>query len=103
MITMDLLDVLRNVLGSYRVQMLRINSESSSADLSTLDYRFRDQLYEGYDYTTMAAEMVSRITQGNAIDYRDEYGLHYLAFLGPESEGGDYMVGGPYLYRNYTT
>ena len=101
MVTIDLQDVLRTLFGSYRIQLTRVNKGASSADLSALDYRFRAQLYESYDYTAMAAEVIGLLIPDNVMDYRDDFGLHYMVFRNPESEGGDYSFCGPFLYRSY--
>lgn len=101
MVTIDLQDVLRTLFGSYRIQLTRVNKGASSADLSALDYRFRAQLYESYDYTAMAAEVIGLLIPDNVMDYRDDFGLHYMVFRNPESEGGGYSFCGPFLYRSY--
>ena len=101
MVTIDLQDVLRTLFGSYRIQLTRMSRDASSADLSALDYRFRAQLYENYDYTAMAADVIGLLIPDNVIDYRDDFGLHYMVFRNPESEGGDYLFCGPFLYRSY--
>lgn len=102
MVTIDLQDVLRTLFGSYRIQLTRVSRDASSADLSALDYRFRAQLYENYDYTAMAADVIGLLIPDNVIDYRDDFGLHYMVFRNPESEGGDYLFCGPFLYRSYS-
>ena len=101
MVTIDLMDVLRTLLGSYRIQLTRVSRDVSGTDLSALDYRFRAQLYESYDYAAMAAEVIGLLTPDNVMDYRDDFGLHYMVFRNPESEGGGYSFCGPFLYRSY--
>ena len=101
MMTIDLQDVLRILFGAYRIQLVRVSKDASAADLAALDYRFRSQLYESYDYPSMAANVIGLLSPDNVIDYRDDFGLHYIVFRNPESEGGDYLFCGPFLYRNY--
>ena len=57
MITMDLRDVLRDILGSLRVQYLLLKRGCSSLEASQLDFQFRSQLYEEYDYPAFHLKM----------------------------------------------
>ena len=102
MIAMDLRDVLRDILGSLRVQYLMLEQGSSSEEASALDFRFRGQLYENYDYTAFAASIMDLVPEGNVVDYKDDFGLHYLVFHGRDSDAGATFFFGPYLYRHYT-
>ena len=102
MIVMDLRDVLRDILGSLRVQYLLLERGCGSPEASNLDYQFRGQLYEGFDYTAFAATIMDLVPEENVIDYKDDFGLHYLVFPGRDTEEGSFFFFGPYLYRTYT-
>lgn len=101
MIIMDLRDVIRDILGAYRVQLLILPEECTTAEASGLDFQFRDQLYENFDYGKMAAQMSSLVPVDCVIDYRDDFGLHYLILRGRGEEKGSVIYLGPYTYRSY--
>ena len=101
MIMMDLRDVIRDILGAYRVQLLILPEECTTAEASGLDFQFRDQLYENFDYGKMAAQMSSLVPVDCVIDYRDDFGLHYLMLRGRGEEKGSVIYLGPYTYRSY--
>ena len=101
MIMMDLQDVLRNVLGAYRVQLVKLNNGSSPVEISALDYGFRDRLYDSFDYPAMLRRIIALLPEENVLDYRDDFGLHYLVFRSRADEGGAYVFCGPFLYRSY--
>ncbi len=102
MVVMDVRDVLRDILGSLRVQYLTLEKGCGTPEASTLDFRFRGQLFEDYDYAAFAASIMEIVPPLEAIDYRDEFGLHYLVFQGRDSEEGIYYFFGPFLYRAHT-
>ncbi len=102
MVVMDVRDVLRDILGSLRVQYLQLEQECSSLEASSLDFQFRSQLYEAFDYSAFASSIMDLVPEESAIDYRDDFGLHYLVFQGQNTEAGTYFFFGPYLYRPYT-
>ena len=58
MILLDLQDVFRIILGAHRVQYLLLSGACSSREASALDFQFRDQLYEDYDYAAFARRMM---------------------------------------------
>ncbi len=101
MIMMDLRDVIRDILGAYRVQFLTLPENCKSAEASALDFQFRDQLYDNFDYAGMAAEMSALVPEDSVIDYRDNFGLHYLMLRGRGAEKGYMIFFGPYTYRSY--
>ena len=101
MILMDLQDVLRTVLGAYRVQMVRLREDCSSPEASALDFQFRDQLYAEFDYRPFAAGIMAAVPQEDVIDYKDDFGLHYLVLRGRGEEAGCCLFFGPYLYHSY--
>ena len=101
MVVMDVRDVLRDVLGSLRVQFLQLRQGCSTPEASALDFRFRGQLYESFDYAAFAAGMMDLVPEKGVIDYRDEFGLHYLVFRGNEEEPNTFFFFGPYLFREY--
>ena len=102
MIVMNLQDVLRDILGALRVQYLLLNNPCSSLEASSLDFQFRDQLYENFDYASFAGSIMKLVPDESVIDYRDDFGLHYLVFQGRGAESSVYFFLGPYLYRPYT-
>ena len=101
MIMMDLRDILRDILGSYRVQFLQLRENCTGAEASALDFLFRDQLYEGFDYSAFAMAVMALVPEDNVIDYQDDFGLHYLVLQGRNAEKGSYIFFGPYTYRAY--
>lgn len=101
MIVMDLRDVLRDILGSLRVQYLLLEKDCGAPEASALDFQFRAQLYEGFDYAAFAAGIMDLVPEENVMDYKDDFGLHYLVFPGRDSESGCFFFFGPYLYRAY--
>ncbi|MCR5137516.1 MAG: helix-turn-helix transcriptional regulator [Oscillospiraceae bacterium] len=102
MVLMDVRDVMRDILGSLRVQFLLLDRSCSSHEASALDFQFRGQLYEDFDYAAFAASVMELVPDKNVIDYRDDFGLHYLVFHGRDTEAGSVFFFGPYLYRAYT-
>ena len=88
MVMMDLRDVLRDILGSYRVQFLLLRQQCTAPEASALDFLFRDRLYEGFDYVQFASGIMALVPEDNVIDYKDDFGLHYLAFQGRDTETG---------------
>lgn len=102
MIVMDVRDAMRDILGSLRVQFLQLEANCSSLEASALDFQFRNQLYEAFDYADFATSIMNRVPEEAAIDYRDDFGLHYLVFQGCGAEESTYFFFGPYLYRPYT-
>lgn len=101
MIMMELQEVLRVILGSYRVQFLVLERGCSSPEATALDFLFRDRLYEGFDYSAFAAAIMDLVPEDNVIDYKDSFGLHYVVFRARESGRDAYHFCGPYTYRAY--
>ncbi len=101
MVLVDLRDMLRDILGSFRIQFLQLERTCGSPEASALDYRFRSQLYEDYDYAAFAASIMALVPEEGVIDYKDDFGLHYLVFRDRESETGAFYFFGPYLYHSY--
>ena len=101
MIMMDLQEVLRVILGSYRVQFLALERGCSSPQASALDFLFRDRLYEDFDYGAFAAGIMELVHEDNVIDYKDSFGLHYIVFQGRGADREFYNFCGPYTYRAY--
>ena len=101
MVMIDLQDLLRDILGAYRVQFLRLAVDCSSQEASALDFLFRDQLYESFDYAAFVRGIMALVPEDNVIDYKDDFGLHYLVFQGRASERGAFSFFGPYTYRPY--
>ena len=101
MIMMDLQELLRAVLSAYRVQYLTLPVNCASPEASALDFLFRDQLYEDYDYGRFAAGIMTLVPEEGAIDFQDDFGLHYLVFRGRGAEAESYAFFGPYTYHAY--
>ena len=101
MILLDLQDVFRIILGAHRVQYLLLSGACSSREASALDFQFRDQLYEDYDYAAFARRMMGAVPDESAVDYKDSFGLHYLVFRGRNTEAGSFLFFGPFLYHSY--
>ncbi len=101
MVIMDIRDVLRDILGATRVQYLLLSADCSNPEASALDYLFRQQLYENFDYVSFAREIMALVPEEDAVDYKDDFGLHYLVFRGRDTESGSYFFFGPYLYHDY--
>ncbi len=101
MILLDLQDVFRIILGAHRVQYLLLSEACSSREASALDFQFRDQLYEDYDYAAFARQMMEAVPDESVVDYKDSFGLHYLIFRGRNTEAGSYLFFGPFLYHSY--
>ena len=101
MIMMDLRDILRDILGSYRVQFLLLRRQCTAPEAAALDFLFRDRLYESFDYIGFANTIMSLTPEDNVIDYKDDFGLHYLVFRGRDTEEGTFAFFGPFTYRLY--
>ena len=101
MILLDLQDVFRIILGAHRVQYLQLSEACSSREASTLDFQFRDQLYEDYDYAAFARQMMEAVPDESVVDYKDSFGLHYLVIRGRNTEAGSFLFFGPFLYHSY--
>ena len=98
MVMMDLRDLFRDILGAYRVQFLLLREQCTVSEASALDFRFRDQLYESFDYAAFAAGVMALVPEDDVIDYRDDFGLHYLVFRGREEDGA-FAFFGPFTYH----
>ena len=101
MVMMDLRDILRDILGSYRVQFLLLREQCTAPEASALDFLFRDQLYESFDYARFASAIMALVPPDSVIDLKDDFGLHYLVFRGRDTESGVFAFCGPYTYRAY--
>ncbi len=101
MVVMDVRDVLRDILGSLRVQYLLLEKDCASPEASALDFQFRAQLFENFDYASFAASVMELVPKGCVIDYEDDFGLHYLVFQGRDAEADSFFFFGPYLYRAF--
>lgn len=101
MILLDLQDVFRIILGANRVQYLLLTADCSSLQASALDFQFRDQLYESFDYTSFARGMMEAVPDDSVIDYKDSFGLHYFVLRGRNAEAGSFLFFGPFLYHSY--
>ena len=101
MVMMDLRDIFRDILGAYRMQFLPLPRQCSRPEASALDFLFRDRLYEDFDYVRFAVSMMDLVPEDGAVDYKDDFGLHYLVFRRRGEEEGVFAFCGPYTYRAY--
>ena len=95
---MNLQDILRDILGSYRVQLLKLHRNCTAPEASALDFLFRDHLYESFDYGDFAAGIMDLVPEDGVIEYRDDFGLRYLVFHMREEED-TFAFCGPFTYR----
>ncbi len=102
MIVMNTMDVLRDLTGAFRVQLLVLSRNCANLEAAGLDFLFRNQLYESYDYRTFASGIMDRVPEDQVISYKDEFGLHYLVFRGRDTETGSFIFIGPYVHHNPT-
>ena len=99
MILMNLRDILRDILGAYRVQLLQLEQGCQTPQAQTLDFQFRGQLFENYDYGRFACDIMSLVPEKTVMDYKDDFGLHYMVLQGQDTERGSYLFFGPFLYH----
>ena len=99
MVFMDLRDIVRDILGAYRVQFLQLGLNCETPEAQALDFQFRGQLFENFDYGRFAAGIMDLVPEETVIDYKDDFGLHYLVFRGRDTESGSYLFFGPFLYH----
>ena len=100
-IMMDLRDIFRDILGSYRVQFVLLRERCTVSEASALDFLFRDQLYEAFDYAAFAAGIMALVPEDGAIDYKDDFGLHYLVFRGRDMAEDSFAFCGPFTYHSF--
>lgn len=93
----DILDVLDDLLAAFRVRSFLLTHNSK--DFDNLDFRFRGQLYQNYDYKPLFEKMTAAVTPEQPVEYTDNFGLHYM-ILEEEPNGGEpiYRIIGPFLY-----
>lgn len=101
MILMELNDVIRDLLGATRVQFLRLPRGCSNPEASALDFQFREQLFEEFDYAAFAAALMALVPEEGVVDFKDQFGLHYIIYPGRDSEAGSVCFCGPFLYHAY--
>ena len=100
MIVIDIIDAIRDILGSTRVQFLHLSQHCSNPEASQLDFQFRGQLFESFDYAAYAESLMALVPEEGVIDYKDDFGLHYLIY--PERSGAAaFYFCGPYLYHAF--
>ena len=99
MIAIDVLDVIRDILGSFRVQFLRLSRPCTNPEASQVDFQFRSQLYESFDYAAYTESLMALVPEESVIDYKDDFGLHYLIYPEQGAESGFFFCG-PYLYHS---
>lgn len=101
MIVMNCMDVLRDIAGAFRVQFLLLSPDCASAEASALDFLFRDQLYEQYDYSLFASRIMELVPAEQVISYKDDFGMHYMVFRGRDTEAGHVVFLGPYVHHAF--
>ena len=99
MLLMDLRDILRDILGSYRVQFLLLRRQCTGPEASALDFLFRDRLYESFDYARFARDIMALVPEDNVIDFKDDFGLHYLVLRARDTDEESCAFCGPFTYR----
>ena len=99
MLMMDLRDILRDILGSYRVQFLLLRRQCTGPEASALDFMFRDRLYESFDYVRFARDIMALVPEDNVIDFKDDFGLHYLVLRARDTDEESCAFCGPFTYR----
>lgn len=101
MIVMDVCDVIRDILGSSRVQFLHLSLPCANPEASRIDFQFRGQLFDCFDYAAYVDSLMALVPEEGVLDYKDDFGLHYLIF--PElNADSTFFLGGPYLYHACT-
>ena len=98
MIAVDISDVIRDILGSSRVQYLHLSRPCPNPEASQIDFQFRGQLFESFDYAAYAESLMALAPEEGVIDYKDDFGLHYLIYPARGAEAGFFFCG-PYLYH----
>lgn len=91
-----------DILSSYRVHYLELTSDSPY--LSDLDFNFRGQLLEKFDYHKFFSKLTEHVTVEHPIEYIDELGLHYMIFENCDEALSEktFICLGPFLYKKYT-
>ena len=100
MIVIDICDVIRDILGASRVQYLRLSKPCSGLETSQIDFQFRAQLFENFDYAAYAESLMALAPEEGVIDYKDDFGLHYLIYPGRDTDTGSFFFCGPFLYHD---
>ena len=98
MVVMDINNVIRDISGATRVQYLNLSRPCSNPEASQLDFQFRGQLFENFDYAAYAESLMALAPEEGVIDYKDDFGLHYLIYPEREAENGFFFCG-PFLYH----
>ena len=99
MIVIDIRDVIRDILGAVRIQYLSLSRPCTNPEASQLDFQFRGQLFENFDYAAYAESLMALAPEEGVIDYKDDFGLHYLIY--PERDAEDaFSFCGPFLYHS---
>ena len=99
---MNLRDVFRDLVGSWRVQFLFLSPGCGRDEASSLDFQFRDQLYEDFDYVSYVRNIMNLVPKDNVISFQDDFGLHYLVFPGAAEDAGNFGFFGPYVHHTVT-
>lgn len=100
MIVIDICDVIRDILGASRVQYLRFSQPCTNLEASQIDFQFRGQLFENFDYAAYVESLMALAPEEGVIDYKDDFGLHYLIYPGRDTDAGSVFFCGPYLYHD---
>lgn len=94
---MELNNILSDIYTSYRLQELHVSS--SSPNLSSIDFHFREQIFKSFDYVTLFQCMIKSVSRRTPVHYSDEWGLNYLIYrdIGSHESDPSYVLIGPYL------
>ncbi len=94
--------VLEDILISYRVPIFHLSIHSDN--LADLDFHFREQLFDSFDYKETFLQMTASVSNEYAVDYTDNFGFHYMIFQSPDStlKEPTYIILGPFLYQQFT-
>lgn len=84
-------------LNAYRIRHIQLSAAADN--LSTIDFEFRRQIYQDFDYAPLFASITSHAAPALPIEYVDDIGLHYFAARMIESES-TYHILGPFLFQS---
>lgn len=99
---MELREILSDIYTSYRLQELHICA--ASPNLSSIDFHFREQIFESFDYVNLFQCMTKSVSRRTPVYYSDEWGLNYLIYWDMDSDESapSYVLIGPYLCDTLT-
>ena len=84
-------------LNAYRIRHIQLSAAADS--LSAIDFKFRGQIYQDFDYAQLFSSMTAHAIPNFPIEYIDDLGLHYFIACMIESET-TYHILGPFLFQS---